>query len=854
MAEPDLKKRKVEEDVKKEVKEEAKEPPKEEETNAKADTRPPLVKTVGFETRDTTVNVITMLGGKVLVPLTDGGFQYLIAGARANVGVKAGRYLYEIKIVELLNPLEAPNNRGVRPPGPRQLVRIGFSTQEAPLFLGETDDSFGFDSEGFFTLEKERKASSVRFGKDNVIGILLNLDASSKNKNTVSLFKDGERVTQPIALPGRFKGKPLFPTVNFKNVTLQVNFGPSPLSPLPFTTRTVAQVPKEEGVQAPETAKGGKYEVLFPVGIPDEGTFDWLDEFLEKNPHWTELSDRAISKWAQRSGLVKPKQVSWKHSNDKPDMNFGIPMLDDMSVRRVLASVVATQPRNYIVMEVKGNLTAEERKVLVQRFSAPHYRRIAEVVIGEPPATYKKWVQSQILKDRQEQLTQEWSARKAEKEKKKAEEARKAELEEAKKKAQEEMRKRLEEKSGEAAEGQEKKDVEMKIEVKEEPEEKKEEPEEPQPVAALTEEEKTASFRKRAVSDLASWLLSSSFTKFSLPQKSEGFDDVRFPWAKKSEVAEDYLKKWVLKQKVTCRIEELQAGEWFKGKTTEWLKTLSDLQAKQNDYLVQLQKQPTPEVKKEEKKPEEGQDGKEDAETKEKEEGKEEKAAEEPPAEKVEKETTDPMEVDDILNATEGVPLFAKFAFEDWTLLSLRVELHLLVHAFKKDVNDPERVGIHESHLPFYYSKYFRKTVDVKKQFGVETNPQLLALIKDTIDLNSTNQVLEAVLPEDLENFDVFVKKTEESRRERQKRLDAGDETVRLKFQKPELVAPPSAVAVAPPKGSFGGGFKGSPGKGSWQGSNYGGGWGKDKGGGKGYGGPGKGDWGSGGFKGGYKG
>lgn len=32
----------------------------------------------------------------------------------------------------------------------------------------------------------------------------------------------------------------------------------------------------------------GKYEVIFPVAVPDEGTFDWLDDFLDKNPKYVE--------------------------------------------------------------------------------------------------------------------------------------------------------------------------------------------------------------------------------------------------------------------------------------------------------------------------------------------------------------------------------------------------------------------------------------------------------------------------------------------------------------------------------------------------------------------------------------
>ena len=46
-----------------------------------------------------------------------------------------------------------------------------------------------------------------------------------------------------------------------------------------------------------------QHEVLFPVGLPDEGMFDWLDMFLAKNPTYTELSDRVILDWAHKSGL-----------------------------------------------------------------------------------------------------------------------------------------------------------------------------------------------------------------------------------------------------------------------------------------------------------------------------------------------------------------------------------------------------------------------------------------------------------------------------------------------------------------------------------------------------------------------
>eukprot|EP00913_Durusdinium_trenchii_P021131 g19855.t1 len=62
-------------------------------------------------------------------------------------------------------------------------------------------------------------------------------------------------------------------------------------------------------------------QVIFPVALPDEGGFDWLDQFLESNPSFTEVSDRALLKWCERSGIHRPKGygASARSSNDKPE-------------------------------------------------------------------------------------------------------------------------------------------------------------------------------------------------------------------------------------------------------------------------------------------------------------------------------------------------------------------------------------------------------------------------------------------------------------------------------------------------------------------------------------------------------
>ncbi|CAK9115924.1 unnamed protein product [Durusdinium trenchii] len=407
------------------------------------------------------------------MPFTDGGMQYLIGGARANLGIKKGRYLFEVKVVEAHNPSEGAQ-RSFRSTVSRNLVRVGFSTQGTSLLLGEGGDSVYFDNDGFYVADQKRESTSQRFSRDNVVAILLNLDAASPNANTV----DGVRVAQPQKLPEKLLGKPLFPHVSFKNITLHVNFGP-PSVPLPFTCLSVAEVPTADGVEAPAPTKDGKYEVIFPVAVPDEGTFDWLDDFLDKNPKYVELSDRAIIKWAEKSGISHTEQSTWKHCNDKPDPQFRVPLLDDFSARRVIQAVAPTQPRHYIVMEVKSNLVKEERSQLLKRFSENYFKTVAEVVMGEPPADFKEKVHKALLTEKQEKATQDWKRRKMEKEQdgpigswsvgvlrkvtcqmqcnvkahqERLQRKRQRELEEAKKRAEEEAKRKLEELERQAAE------------------------------------------------------------------------------------------------------------------------------------------------------------------------------------------------------------------------------------------------------------------------------------------------------------------------------------------------------------------------------------------------------------------
>ncbi|CAE8716500.1 unnamed protein product [Polarella glacialis] len=171
-----------------------------------------------------------------------------------------------------------------------------------------------------------------------------------------------------------------------------------------------------------------------------------------------------------------------------------------------------------------------------------------------------------------------------------------------------------------------------------------------------------------------------------------------------------------------------------------------------------------------------------------------EEEAEEEEEVEVDFEGVDIFGLDDVDDIGDGMPLQKDFASEDWTLISLWFELHLLAHAFKKDCNDEERLGVTLDHLAFYYSKYYRKNLDLKS-FGVESFGDLVNLAKDAVLVNKDG-VLESNLDEEMENSQVFVKMAEEARRFRTLEIDMGKEDVKLKFQTPQMQMPQIPISA----------------------------------------------------------
>lgn len=645
---------------------------------------------VGFSDNDLTLNALPTSSGRMLTCLSDCGFGELFASARANVGLRAGRYMFEVSVVESRAATVIPRQRSAARDGgggedsselPSPVVRVGFSTAGSPLLL--CDDAPGcayFDSEGFFGGAGLKERAGPSLARNATCAVVLNVEPGSQAANTMSLFHDGRRVSEPLLLPEAMRGKALYPAVTFRSTTLRVNFGSSPWQALPFRCRTVKQAAPTSceirSLGTPTSAKAVQ-EVLVPVGLPDEGLSHWLSDFLRKHRGFVEVSERMLGDWLVQSGIPKAAAA-------KTQANL---------LARLKSQALPMLHRNYVFFDVKANLLPEQRRSTLSWFRCLGFRKRAVVVMGELPAELKQ---------------------------------------------------------------------------------------------GLGDVKQESSENARAEPDVPHADLAASFAEFTLPSQDEGFDSLTYDW-RPAEACQELFQDWVRRQKNTLRVEDITPSKWFRDRWGEVQKLCRELRKKQNEWREVLEQ-----LKAWRK---EGLDA-----------SSESTLDDDRPTE-VDSEDLDVMSVQNIDDIGSGEPLFAKFVLEDWSLLGLRLELHLLVHAFRRDMADPDRRSFHEQHLEFYYERYFQKTLELGF-YGVNKPSELVKLVSDTVQLAAACPaspsaspvacMLDAVLPIG-EPSATFVKLTERDRRDRILRLDAGEESAVLSFGRARPPTKPEAKAMPRP-------------------------------------------------------
>merc|ERR1719421_1201096 len=132
-------------------------------------------------------------------------------------------------------------------------------------------------------------------------------------------------------------------------------------------------------------------EVVMPIGMPDEGTYDFLDfEFYPKQKKpFVELSDRALGKLLQSSGVP---------GDPARPQTFQVQELNQGRMLMAYTLLASAKPRQYVLMSIKDNLQKTSRLRRLALFRAPWFKTKALVVFGEPPAAFSEKVKADVLK------------------------------------------------------------------------------------------------------------------------------------------------------------------------------------------------------------------------------------------------------------------------------------------------------------------------------------------------------------------------------------------------------------------------------------------------------------------------
>ncbi|XP_029206467.2 heterogeneous nuclear ribonucleoprotein U-like protein 1 isoform X2 [Acropora millepora] len=286
------------------------------------------------------------LSGK---PLADEGFSYLLAGARATWGTTKGKVCFECKVTSFIS-VELPESEE-----PKNVVRVGWSTDSESLQLGEVKMSYGYDSSGKKALDAEFTEYGQSFGADDVIGCYLDLESDPK---TVSFTKNGEDMGVAFEFTEELSNQALFPHVLIKNAEFVVNFGSQeePWFP-PKEGYTFMQSVGEDslvhGTRGPASKKD--CEVIMMVGLPASGKTSWVNKQVLDNPEkkYNVLGTNSIMEKMKVFGVARKRDVG------------GYSKLMDKAAKCLhrLFELAPTKTRNYILDQTNVYLSAQKKKI-----------------------------------------------------------------------------------------------------------------------------------------------------------------------------------------------------------------------------------------------------------------------------------------------------------------------------------------------------------------------------------------------------------------------------------------------------------------------------------------------------------
>jgi len=302
--------------------------------------------------------------------MTINGFQYLWSGARASVGIHHGRYRFECTITEYNTP---PVVNNCEPLDQTNACRIGWSTANATLQLGQDSYSFGYQNNG----HRYTQGLSEPFGEPFSIGDIIGCYYDAENL-TISYSKNGQFLGTAFSVPSEFRGQGLFPHVLLFNVVCHLNFGQDPVvgSRTEYNFIMYANIKDcTAGLMAPDSNKN--CEVVMLVGLPCSGKTTWAKKMMK-----TDIMKNYT--------LIGYESIINQMHLERKDQSLKIPkeMLECIeSIYWTLLGLAGTKERNYIIDDY--NATPEGRKLVLKNF--PGLMKKAVVFLPELSEIQKRY-------------------------------------------------------------------------------------------------------------------------------------------------------------------------------------------------------------------------------------------------------------------------------------------------------------------------------------------------------------------------------------------------------------------------------------------------------------------------------
>ncbi|XP_013145418.1 PREDICTED: heterogeneous nuclear ribonucleoprotein U-like, partial [Papilio polytes] len=153
-----------------------------------------------------------------VVPMNEGALAHAWAGCRATHGVNAGRVCFEVRVGTVVTTTEAGEKEVIS-----NGLRVGWSTDDSNLHLGDGQLSWGYENTGRAVNEGEFKEYGKLFTEKDVVGAYVDLDSTPC---TISYTLNGEELGVAYEFDKVLLGdRPLYPHILTKNICYKVNLG-----------------------------------------------------------------------------------------------------------------------------------------------------------------------------------------------------------------------------------------------------------------------------------------------------------------------------------------------------------------------------------------------------------------------------------------------------------------------------------------------------------------------------------------------------------------------------------------------------------------------------------------------------